>query len=189
MGPETGVRNADTHDQRAYEFFRSIGSPSRVVAPMVDQSELPFRLLCRRYGGMLCYTPMYNSRCFATSSTYRESNFDPHPEDRPLIVQFCGNDPETLLAAAKFVEGSCDAVDINLVGFLFFTSKSNHSVLIIYQRLEVVLTAAAFELFAVTYFLFPACCRSRLYTTNYTASATCHFLNTNHGVHLHQVLK
>ena len=28
-------------------------------------------------------------------------------------VKFCANDPETLLAAAKQVEGHCDAVDIN----------------------------------------------------------------------------
>lgn len=27
--------------------------------------------------------------------------------------QFCANDPETLLAAAKKVEAHCDAVDIN----------------------------------------------------------------------------
>ncbi len=31
-----------------------------------------------------------------------------------MIVQFCGNDPATLLAAAKHVENHCDAVDINL---------------------------------------------------------------------------
>lgn len=29
-------------------------------------------------------------------------------------MQFCANDPDTLLAAAKYVEGRCDAVDINL---------------------------------------------------------------------------
>ncbi|CAN0502520.1 unnamed protein product, partial [Scytosiphon promiscuus] len=54
---------------------------------------------------------MYNSKCFAS---YRKSNFDPHPEDRPLIVQFCGHDPALLLASAKFVEKDCDAVDLNL---------------------------------------------------------------------------
>eukprot|EP00752_Nemacystus_decipiens_P007003 g6281.t1 len=97
-----------------YEFYRSIGSPTRIVAPMVDQSELAFRRLCRRYGSNLCYTPMYNSKCFAVSRTYRKSNFDPHPEDRPLIVQFCGHDPALLLASAKFVEKDCDAIDLNL---------------------------------------------------------------------------
>ena len=47
--------------------------------------------------------------------SYRKSNFDPHPEDRPLIVQFCGHDPALLLASAKYVEKECDAIDLNLV--------------------------------------------------------------------------
>jgi tRNA-dihydrouridine synthase 1 len=34
--------------------------------------------------------------------------------DRPLLVQFCANEPATLLAAAKLVEGRCDGVDLNL---------------------------------------------------------------------------
>jgi len=39
------------HAARAWEFFKRIGSPKCHVAPMVDQSELPFRMLCRKYGG------------------------------------------------------------------------------------------------------------------------------------------
>ena len=34
--------------------------------------------------------------------------------DRPLIAQFCANDPEVLLTAAKQIEHRVDAVDINL---------------------------------------------------------------------------
>ena len=29
-------------------------------------------------------------------------------------MQFCGNNPSTLLKAARFVEDKCDAVDLNL---------------------------------------------------------------------------
>lgn len=36
------------------------------------------------------------------------------PGDRPLIVQFCANDPEQLLTSAKVLESHCDAIDINL---------------------------------------------------------------------------
>lgn len=57
---------------------------------------------------------MFNANSFLQSKEYRECNFTTCPEDRPLIVQFGGHDPETLLEAAKLVEDRCDAVDLNI---------------------------------------------------------------------------
>lgn len=100
---------------RGYDFWRSIGSPKLVAAPMVDQSELAFRMLCRRYGTELAYTPMFHSRLFATQSKYRREHWSTCPEDRPLFVQFCGDDAETLVSASKQLQvGTYDAVDLNL---------------------------------------------------------------------------
>ncbi|KAF1976434.1 FMN-linked oxidoreductase [Bimuria novae-zelandiae CBS 107.79] len=89
---------------------------------------------------LLAYTPMFHSKMFADPK-YRDSHFQPlksaipsppdpyHisqlPEseryldgnpafDRPLTVQFCSNDPDDLLNAAKHVAPFCDAVDLNL---------------------------------------------------------------------------
>ena len=85
-----------------------------VVAPMVDQSDLPFRLLCRRYGANLCYTPMIHSKLVLSSPAYRAKFTGTWIDaDRPLIAQLCGSDPGAMLEAARLVEPYVDGIDIN----------------------------------------------------------------------------
>ena len=68
----------------------------------------------RRYGAEVCYTPMFHSRIFGENAQYRALHFTTNKFDRPLIVQFCGDNPETMLKAAILVQDQCDAVDVNL---------------------------------------------------------------------------
>ncbi|KAJ1421149.1 tRNA-dihydrouridine synthase [Sesbania bispinosa] len=100
--------------ERAWAHWAKLGRPRFIVAPMVDNSELPFRLLCRKYGAEAAYTPMLHSRIFTETEKYRKEEFTTCKEDRPLFVQFCANDPDVLLEAARKVEPYCDYVDINL---------------------------------------------------------------------------
>jgi tRNA-dihydrouridine synthase 1 len=49
-----------------------------ICAPMVDQSDLPFRLLCRQYGCNIAYTPMIHAKLFQTSQKYRHTFLPMH---------------------------------------------------------------------------------------------------------------
>lgn len=92
------------------------------VAPMVEQSDLPFRMLCRRYGANVCYTPMINARYFVKNKGYRDRMFRlgndddarRRDRDRPLIAQLCANNRDVLVEAARLLERHVDAIDVNL---------------------------------------------------------------------------
>jgi tRNA-dihydrouridine synthase 1 len=57
----------------------------------------------------------------SSNKAYRLTNFnhilkeegDPLT-DRPLIIQFCANDPDQLLTSALALQDYCDAIDLNL---------------------------------------------------------------------------
>lgn len=112
-----------------------------VVAPMVDQSDLPFRLLARKYGANFCFTPMIHARLFVTMKTYRKKFMvlQVMEADRPLIAQLCGSDPEYVLKAAQMLEPFVDGVDINCGCPQNIARRGNYGAFLLEQE-ETLLT-------------------------------------------------
>lgn len=108
------MTEAKSKSETAWAAWRALGSPKYVVAPMVDGSELAFRDLCRKYGATLAYTPMLHSKNFAADSKFRKEHFTTHGLDRPVVAQFCANDANMFVEAARHVQHLVDAVDLNL---------------------------------------------------------------------------
>ncbi len=75
-----------------------------VLAPMSDVSNLPFRLLCRKYGASLCYTEMVSSEATVRHSNGSISRGVTCDEDRPLGLQLMGSDAQTLVNSAIILE-------------------------------------------------------------------------------------
>ncbi|KAK2103074.1 tRNA-dihydrouridine(16/17) synthase [NAD(P)(+)]-like protein [Saguinus oedipus] len=59
---------------------------------------------------------MLHAQGFVCNANYQKENLycDVCPEDWPLIVQFCANDPKVFVQAALLAQNYCDAIDLNL---------------------------------------------------------------------------
>lgn len=85
----------------------------KIVAPMVRYSKLPFRLLCRKWGADLAFTPMIIAEGFNRSQKARDSEFTTNGDDQPLVVQFGTPSPIELGLASEKVHGFAQAIDLN----------------------------------------------------------------------------
>lgn len=78
---------------------------------------MAFRSLVRQNGCHLAFTQMIQAHKYATSPKFRENMCDwqTHAsDDRPLIVQLNGHDPNSLVATGKLLAGTVDGIDLNL---------------------------------------------------------------------------
>ncbi|XVF15509.1 hypothetical protein REPUB_Repub09cG0160000 [Reevesia pubescens] len=50
IGSPAKYLSGESRVERAWAHWTKLGRPKLIVAPMVDNSELPFRMLCRKYG-------------------------------------------------------------------------------------------------------------------------------------------
>merc|ERR1740124_499311 len=71
-------------------YWERLGEPKHIMAPMVAQSDLAFRILCRRYGTDLCYTQMIHSRNFGRSIDFQNNHLDVYRNNERVFLSPSG---------------------------------------------------------------------------------------------------
>jgi tRNA-dihydrouridine synthase B len=85
-----------------------------VLAPMAGVADSAFRLVCKKWGASLVYTPLISANGLVRNSlkTFRLMQF--MEEERPIAIQLFGNDPEIISEAVQLAETlKPDWIDLN----------------------------------------------------------------------------
>ena len=86
-----------------------------VLAPMTSITDMPFRLLCKRYGAGLVVSEMIASEGIVRDSVISKQKASFDPAQGIHSVQIVGADPEKMAIAAKVnEEAGADIIDINM---------------------------------------------------------------------------
>ena len=85
-----------------------------ILAPMAGITDLPFRIIAKKYGPGLVCTEMVSSKAIFHDDTKTKLLLKINSEERPVSVQIFGSDIETMVYAAKYVEPIADIIDINM---------------------------------------------------------------------------
>lgn len=86
-----------------------------ILAPMAGVTDLPFRIICKKYGnpGLVC-NEMVSSKAIVYEDEKTKLMLTTEKEKRPISMQIFGSDPETMGKAAKTVSEIADILDINM---------------------------------------------------------------------------
>jgi len=86
-----------------------------LLAPMADVTNLPFRLLCKKYGAALVYSEMVDADGVIYHSRKTISRIVSCKDEQTLGIQLSGSSAERLKLAARLVEEQHgpDLIDIN----------------------------------------------------------------------------
>ncbi|MDK2825546.1 MAG: tRNA-dihydrouridine synthase [Methanolobus sp.] len=86
-----------------------------LLAPMANVTNLPFRLMCRKYGASITYSEMISSDAVIYENEKSISRGMSCEEERPLGIQIFGNSVENMTEAALKIEEiyQPEIIDIN----------------------------------------------------------------------------
>jgi tRNA-dihydrouridine synthase B len=86
-----------------------------ILAPMDGYSDWPFRSLCRALGSAMSYTEFVKVEHILQNSRKIRKKLYYKPEERPVVFQIYGDDPDVILEAAlRAQEMGPDVIDINM---------------------------------------------------------------------------
>src|SRR3989338_5982890 len=83
-----------------------------ILAPMVDITNLPYRLLCRKTGASLCFTEMIYIDSIINKNKKTKKLMETNNLDSPIGIQVTGNNLESFRKAIPYLK-KYDLVDIN----------------------------------------------------------------------------
>lgn len=86
------------------------------VAPMAGVTNLAYRLILKEFGAGLIYTEMISDKGLLYENQKTQDMIEIRQEEKPVALQLFGNEVETMVEAAKFIdkESNCDLIDINM---------------------------------------------------------------------------
>lgn len=84
------------------------------LAPMAGITDLPFRLVCKKYNPGLVYTEMVSGKGLMYNDEKTKLLLHSVEEEKPLAVQIFGSDIEAMKCAAEKVNNFADIIDINM---------------------------------------------------------------------------
>ena len=84
-----------------------------LLAPMAGITDLPFRLMCEKYGAGLTCTEMVSSKGLYYNDAKTKLLLNTENEQRPVAGQIFGSDIEAMKYAGEYVGKLVDIVDIN----------------------------------------------------------------------------
>lgn len=86
-----------------------------ILSPMDGYSDLPFRSLCRDLGSAMSYTEFVNARGVQERPHYVARKLEYNENERPVVFQLYGEDPDEILKAAiKVQDLGPDIIDVNM---------------------------------------------------------------------------
>lgn len=85
-----------------------------LLAPMEDVTDLPFRVICKRYGADIVYTEFISSEGLIRDARRSMEKLRLAEEEHPVAIQiFGGNEDVMVEAAQRAADAGPDFVDIN----------------------------------------------------------------------------